>query len=131
MKPAAMIDAPPASSDQPAAPPGRSRWSPWGPLAALALLLGLPILALGQYAFDDRLQTYFEKSAAWQAFRSPVLPRLAPGIVGVVVGGLLVALALRRLAPALFAEVVVPARSSARRTRLGWLLIALAIGVDV
>lgn len=130
----APAEAPASAETGPA--PRRRGWSRLlTALAVLALLVGLISLAAGQYLFDEGWQNYFEKSAAWDRYRLPWLPRLAPAIVGLVAGGLLSALALRRLAPASFVEHTVPARSVAPRPRLAWALIgvaaALAVGLSL
>ncbi|HEV8634678.1 MAG TPA: glycosyltransferase family 39 protein [Chloroflexota bacterium] len=95
-------------------------------LALAAVLLGLALMAAGQYALDDSLQDIFEKRPPYPWLRLSFMPRLGPGVVGIVSGALLAGLGLRRLAPERPAESTAdPPAATERRGRrlLGWALV--------
>ncbi|HEY3109732.1 MAG TPA: glycosyltransferase family 39 protein, partial [Chloroflexota bacterium] len=93
-------------------------------------LIGLAILAAGQYLFDEDLQAWFEKLPALQWLRQPLFQRQGPAIVAVLVGALLAATALRRFVPPLEVELAgAPPRPPAPRRRLAWAALALAVAV--
>ena len=131
--------APPTAPEPPAAGAG-GRWRGRRALllAAAALLLGLALLAAGQYALDDSLQELFEKAPPYPWLRLPFMPRLGPGVVGIVAGALLAGLGLRRLAPAsrpAASELEAAPERSTRTRRLGRALlgggVALSLALSV
>ncbi|HEY3083472.1 MAG TPA: glycosyltransferase family 39 protein [Chloroflexota bacterium] len=128
----------PAGSTVAAAPPRR----PWvrNLLAAAAVLLGLALLAAGQYGLDDSMQELFEKRPPYPWLYLPFMPRLGPGVIGIVLGALLTGLGLRRLAPDPPAEAeaeplsasVLPARRRLGRTLVGaGLALSLALSAHI
>src|SRR5207245_7234509 len=109
-------------------PPQRSGWSRlWLILAVIATVLGVALMATGQYLLDDYWQDQIEKNPALWYLKSPVLIRTMPGIVGLVVGGLIAAIGLWQFAapldPSRDREPAEP-RSAVQR-RVGWALIGV------
>jgi hypothetical protein len=128
--PAPVAEGSPSPLPPPPAPPPRARRWP-AVLAFVIALLGLALLAAGQYALDERLQERFEKDAALQFMRSSWAPRQAPGIAGLALGALLAALGLRRWAAPYDASRDRPrGLPHLSRRRLGWTLIAASLAAN-
>jgi sugar lactone lactonase YvrE/4-amino-4-deoxy-L-arabinose transferase-like glycosyltransferase len=101
-------------------------------LSVAAVVLGLALLAAGQYLLADEVQAMFDRDVRFGWMRIPLLGhRLGPGVIGLVLGGLLGALGLRGLiADAGPDDAAAPAPERRPRRRLGYALIALGAAVS-